>query len=379
MEYKKLSKCDTLVSKLGLGSMRLPCYNNDLGVINEKEVVRMVHYAIDHGVNYIDTAYTYHKGNSEIVLGKALRDGYRKRVILATKSPAWLIEKHDDFDLIINKQLEKLGTDHIDVYLFHALNKKSWQNVIEHDGLDFLNQALKSGKIKHAGFSFHDDLNVFKDIVDAYPWSMCQIMLNYLDDKFQAGVEGLKYAASKGLAVAVMEPLKGGLLADNLPATIKQLFNGSSTPQSPVAWALEWVWSHPGVSVALSGMSSMEQVKENIKIANQTKQMELSKEKLELLKKVKREFKAIIQIDCTNCRYCLPCPTGIDIPKNFALYNRAYIYHDIQAISNIYRQKLPTANRASACIECRKCESLCPQRIPIVEKLKLVDRTLRQE
>ncbi len=375
MQYRKFGRLDFEVSTLGFGCMRLPIIDNDESKIDEKEAIHIIRYGIDHGINYIDTAYPYHKGNSEILVGKALKDGYREKVKLATKLPVWLTNTYEDFDKYLNEQLKKLGTDSIDFYLLHTLNERWWHKVRDLGVLNFLDQALKDGRIKYAGFSFHDEVKIFKEIVDAYDWSFCQIQLNYMDEHYQAGIEGLHYAASKNLAVVIMEPLKGGRLAIHPPEEVIQLWNTTKIKQSPAAWALKWVCNHPEVSVVLSGMGTLDQVIENIKIIEDAYPNSLTELELTTIHKVKEKYNELMKVPCTGCGYCMPCPNKVDIPGNFALYNDAFMYNTLEKSISEYHQ-MKERKRASACITCGKCLEACPQNISIIEYLKDVDNTL---
>lgn len=376
MQYRKFGKCDFEVSALGFGCMRLPFLDGDEGKINEEEAIKLIRHAIDNGVNYIDTAYPYHKGNSEIVVGKALKDGYREKVKLATKSPVWLVKKYEDFDKYLNEQLEKLQTDHIDMYLLHALSKERWDKLKELNVFKFLENAIKEGKIRHAGFSFHDELPVFKEIVDSYDWDFCQIQYNYLDTNYQAGDEGLKYAAEKGLAVVIMEPLKGGKLAKNPPEEVAVLWGKSPVKRTPAEFALRWIWNHKEVTLLLSGMGAMDQVTENIKIADSALVNSLSEEELRLIGQVKSKYNELIKVDCTGCNYCMPCPFGVNIPRNFAIYNESSMYNDLEGSSTAYNKFMPDKERADICKECGACETKCPQHLPIRQHLKEVHAAL---
>lgn len=374
MKYRKFGNYNLEISALGFGCMRFPTENGDDGRIDESKAIKMLRYAVDNGVNYIDTAYPYHKGNSEILVGKALRDGYRDKVMLATKCPAWLIKTQEDFDKYLNEQLEKLQTDHIDMYLLHALSKDSFENLKLLEFNKFLDSALRDGRIKYAGFSFHDELDVFKGIVDSYPWSFCQIQYNYMDTTYQAGYEGLKYAASKGMAVIVMEPLKGGKLAKTPPKEVEKVWNSSIVKRTPAEWALKWIWNHPEVTTILSGMSTLEQVVENIKTADNAIENSLTAKELELVALAKSKYKELIKIDCTACQYCMPCPFNVNIPENFLLYNEAHIYDDAKDYSKFYNVFMPENNRANSCTECGACEVKCPQNLPIRKHLKEVHK-----
>jgi len=348
--------------------MRLPILEDDSSKIDEPEAIRMVRYAIDCGVNYIDTAYPYHGGNSELFVAKALKDGYREKVMLATKYPTWMLTEFGDFDRYLDEQLSKLETDHIDLYLLHALDKDRWNNLQKMDFRKAVESFKKSGRIKHIGFSFHDDLDTFKEIVDAYPWDFCQIQYNYMNETHQAGTEGLHYAAAKGLGVVIMEPIMGGSLAKIPPDEIADLWDLADTKRTPAEWALRWVWNHPEVSVVLSGMSTMAQVEENICSAGNT--APLTEKELSIVEKVRDAYLKLTKANCTGCRYCMPCPFGVDIPMNFSLYNDASMYNNQEGKSRQYMHMLSPESRASACRECGNCESVCPQQLPIRELLK---------
>lgn len=372
MKYRKFGKYNFEISALGFGCMRFPTIDGDEGRIDEDKAISMLRYAIDNGVNYIDTAYPYHKGTSEITVGKALKDGYRDKVMLATKCPVWLIKTQDDFDTYLNEQLEKLQTDHIDMYLLHALSKERFNNLKNLQFDKFLDKAISDGRIKYAGFSFHDELDVFKEIVDSYSWSFCQIQYNFMDTNYQAGSQGLKYAASKDLAVVIMEPLKGGKLAKTPPKEVQEVWNNSDIKRSPAEWALKWIWNHPEVTTILSGMSTMDQVVENINIADTATANSLTSHELELVDIAKAKYNQLIKVDCTACQYCMPCPFNVNIPGNFSLYNSAHMYNDAKNLSKLYNENTPENNRAGSCKECGACEAKCPQKLPIRKHLKEV-------
>ena len=372
MQYRKFGKLDWQVSALGFGCMRLPTTDGNpmSGNIHEDEATRMIRDAIDHGVNYVDTAYPYHGGNSELVLGKALRDGYREKVKLATKSPVWLIRQAADFDRYLAEQLTKLRTDRIDFYLFHALGRERWQQtVLRYDLLERAEKAIRDGRIGHLGFSFHDRYDSFPEIVAGYDqWTFCQLQYNYMDTANQAGTKGLQYAAAKGLAVIVMEPLLGGKLA-NPPQAVREIFDRSGIKRSPAEWALQWVWNQPEVSLLLSGMSSMGQVTENLDSAGRSSSGSFGAEELQLIEEVRRKYQERTTIPCTGCSYCLPCPNGVNIPRIFSMYNDGFKHEDLQAARSAYGRFLPENERAGACIQCKGCEEKCPQKIPISEWL----------
>jgi len=363
LKYRRFGSLDWYVSVLGFGAMRLPIIGEDYSNVDEDEAVKMIRYGIEHGINYIDTAYGYHGGKSEVIVGRAI-EGFRDRVRIATKMPVWLVNSHSDMDRILNEQLNRLNVDYIDFYLLHGLNSERWRRVKELNVFEWLKHALDEGKIKHVGFSFHDSFEVFKEILDSYNWSLCQIQYNYLDVDYQAGIRGLRYAASKGIAVVVMEPLAGGLLA-NPPPEVVEVFNRAKVKRSIVEWALLWVWNHGEVSVALSGMSSMQQVIENVKYADNAAPNILSGDELALFDEARRILRSIGFINCSKCRYCQPCPNGVLIPEIFEYYNLYFIRGRDPNVISEYNAKIPVEGRAERCVKCGLCETLCPQHIEI--------------
>jgi len=382
MLYRKFGKTNEMVSILGFGCMRLPILSGGGPTdIDEEKSISLIHYAIDRGVNYIDTAYPYHGtgfdkgGASELLVAKALKGGYREKVKIATKLPSWLIQTREDFDRYLNEQLERLETDYIDFYLVHTIKSQLWPGLQRTRIDECLNRAIKDGRIKYAGFSFHDKLTLFKEVVDYYDWSFCMIHYNYMDEHYQAGLEGLKYACGKGLGVAVMEPLRGGKLAANLPEKVQNFLKKSHVEKSPANLALRWVWNQPEVSLLLSGMNSMEQVEENLKAAEEGNVGSLTQEEVMAIEEIKAFFKEKMKINCTACEYCMPCPQGVDISTCFTMYNNYHMFgREVASVNNedIYYLLIPPGKRASNCVDCKKCESLCPHGIPISMEMKNV-------
>ena len=368
MQYRKFGKTNIDVSALGFGCMRFACMPD--GNINEEEAIKQLRTAIDNGVNYLDTAYVYHGGKSEVVLGKALKDGYREKVYIADKLPTWNAHVYEDFEKLLDEQLKRLQVEYIDFYLIHALNKESFEKVKKLGIYKFIEQALSDGKIKHIGFSFHDNIETFKTIIDDYNWEFCQIQFNYMDEFNQAGLEGLHYASAKGLAVVIMEPLLGGKLANIPPEPIKKLWDLSEKKRTPAQWALTWLWDKPEVTLILSGMNSMEQLTENINTASEIIPNSLSEKEKEIINKVKTKYIELTKVSCTGCKYCVDCPKGIDIPNIFSLYNEASMYNALDNCSKRYTDSIKKENNASACIECKKCEEICPQGLNITQYLK---------
>jgi predicted aldo/keto reductase-like oxidoreductase len=320
MRYRKFGKLNWEASILGFGAMRLPVINGEDNKIDEPEAIRMIRFAIDHGVNYLDTAWAYHGGKSEVTVGKALKNGYREKIKIATKLPPWEVKSVQDFDRILNAQLERLQTEKIDFYLLHSLNKTEWPKLRDLGVLRWAEGAMADGRITHLGFSFHGDYQTFQDIINYYNnWTVCQIQYNYMDEKFQAGTAGLEYAHKKGLAVIAMEPVRGGQLT-KLPESIDRLWRDAPVQRTPQEWALLWVWDHPEVTLTLSGMSRLEHVIENIAIAEYAKPNSLKINEQNLIKQVRDIYSSLTPISCTSCQYCVPCPNGVDIPGVFNLY-----------------------------------------------------------
>ncbi|MGD2200365.1 MAG: aldo/keto reductase [Candidatus Bathyarchaeota archaeon] len=377
MKYRKFGGLDWEVSALGFGAMRLPTLEGDHSKIDEPEAVKMIRYAIDHGVNYVDTAYPYHGGNSERLVGKALKDGYRQKVALATKMPTWLIEKHEDFDRYLDEQLEKLQTDRIDFYLLHGLGKTRWPKIRDLGVTDWAEEKIEEGKIGFIGFSFHDEIDTFKEIIDHYDgWTFCQIQYNYMDTGSSArapGSEALRYAADRDIALVVMEPIQGGRLAITPPAEIQEIWDEAEVERSPAEWALQWVWNHPEVSTVLSGMSVMEHVVENIESADRSGPGALTQEKLALVDRVKQKYEELGYIGCTNCLYCQPCPEGVIIPETIGVINRNYT-KSREETKEAYLEAIPEEGRAGNCVRCGTCEEKCPQDLPIMNLMRSASR-----
>ena len=379
MLYRKVPKTGDELSILGFGSMRLPAKVSG-GGIDEERAIRQLRYAIDHGVNYVDTAPAYHLGKSEQVLGRALEDGYREKVRLATKLPPWSVRSRGDMDRILDSQLATLKTDHIDYYLLHSLTKESFEKLKKLGVLEFLAAAKKDGRIRNAGFSTHAELPTFKEIVDSYDWTFCQIQYNYLDEKNQAGTEGLAYARGKNLAVMIMEPLRGGNLGGRVPEDVQKIWDTSPVKRSPAGWALRWVWDHPEVTVVLSGMNDEAHIDENLKTAEDAYPCSLREEELLLIAQVRDTYNQLMKIGCTGCTYCMPCPAGVDIPGCFSLYNAHHLFpHDRAAKVQYfgrYGGLMGGVSYAGLCRQCGKCEKACPQHLPIRDRLRDVSKEM---
>ena len=352
-------------SALGFGCMRFPKKDEK---IDREEAIRMVRHAIDNGVNYIDTAYPYHGGESEEVVGLALRDGYRERVLLATKLPVWKVEKYEDMMAILDEQLAKLGVEYVDFYLMHALNEERFQFLRKLDYKKFLEEALAQGKIRYPAFSFHDNADTFMEILNDYDWKMCQVQMNILDDENQCTLEGIRQAGKKGVGVVIMEPLRGGLLA-NPPENVAAAYAQYQDQRSQVEWAFRYLYTMPEVKCILSGMSNWEQLVDNLNIFDLEGQPELNEDEKALYVKVKDTYIARTKTRCTGCRYCQPCPMGVAIPHIFQNYDTSMLRAQ-GSYKDGYAKVIADEHDASRCVQCGQCEAACPQHLPIIRYLQ---------
>jgi predicted aldo/keto reductase-like oxidoreductase len=369
MNYRFFKAANKDISLLGFGTMRLPVLDGNMTKIDEAEAIRMIRYAIDNGVNYIDTAYVYHGGQSEMVVGKALTDGYREKVLLATKLPFWIMKGPEQMEPVFEEQLQKLKTDHIDMYLVHDIHGDRWDTVKDWGMWDFMEKKRSEGKIRHIGFSFHGESpEEFKKILDYYPWDFCQLQINYMDKDLQAGIEGYEYAVSKDIPVIVMEPLKGGKLTDIMPPSVQKYWDDLKSDRSPAEWALRWVASLPGVLTILSGMSDMAQVTENVRVfAADDVGILLESERI-VIGNVADAYRKLIAFPCTACKYCLPCTVGIDIPSAMDMRNAYELYGYSAKLQSDFNFRMQT--KPSACTACGKCEKECPQHLEIIRAMK---------
>ncbi|HMK47041.1 MAG TPA: aldo/keto reductase [Methanocella sp.] len=373
MQYRTNQKNGDKLSALGFGCMRLP--KKGAG-IDEERAIRQIRYAIDHGVNYLDTALMY--GGSEQLLGKALADGYRQKVRIATKIHPTMVRSPEDFGRALSLQLKSLNTDHIDYYLMHGLMcVETWERLKALGATEFLDKAKKDGRIVNAAFSCHCPIDDFKTIVDDYDWAACQIQYNFLDVTNQAGTAGLKYAASKGLGVIIMEPLRGGTLARNIPAQIQAVWDGAEVKRTPAEWALRWVLNHPEVTIVLSGMNDEAHIEENLCVASKALPESMTSEELDVVNRAVEVYRGMMKIGCTGCRYCMPCPAGVDIPGCFAAYNTpSPVMPPRMAYMMTIGGKTEGTKSAlaSQCKDCGKCEQLCPQHLPIRRDLRMISK-----
>ena len=374
MLYNKLGKTNLEVSRLGFGTMRLPTTGSNDEII-ESEASEMLTYGIENGINIIDTAYPYHSktldgsGESETFVGEFLKENnYREDILLSTKSPSWAIEKKEDFDFYLDEQLKKLQTDYIDIYLLHSLTVPDWEKVKGLDVLDFLDDCLTTGKVKHVGFSSHIEVDYLIEIIDEYPkWEVVMTQMNYLDEYYQSGVMGLDYLKETNIGSMIMEPLRGGRLIQNIPKEVQTLWDSADVKRTPVEWALQYLWNRDDVDCVLSGMTSLNQVKENIEIANKID--EISENDQELIREVARTYRTFLGNNCTRCGYCMPCPHGVDIINCLTEYNIAHMLNDPKASAMQYFSLIDDDSRADSCVQCMECIPFCTQMLDIPEEL----------
>ncbi|MGL1893170.1 MAG: aldo/keto reductase [Spirochaetaceae bacterium] len=386
MQYRTMPNSDEKLSTLGYGCMRLPTHVGGAAssLINKEKALKQIRYAIDNGVNYLDTAYPYHLGASESFLGEyVLKDGYREKVKIATKLPCMMIKKKEQIEDIFNKQLEKLQVDCIDYYMLHSMELQRWELMVSLGIIEFMDKIKKEGKVKSMGFSFHGQKEDFKTICDAYDFDFAQVQYNIVDVHFQAGIEGIEYAHKKGMGIIVMEPLRGGSLVSKMPKGVEKIYNKADVKRSPADWALRFVLNHPAVTLVLSGMNEDEHIKENIEICSDSKISGMTEKEENIISDVRDKFNELLQVGCTGCAYCLPCPAKIDIPAAFKNLNNYHMFSKREG--TLYHMaylgiQTPDGKPhwTSSCIDCGKCEEKCPQFIPIREKFKLVQRDLEK-
>ena len=387
MKYRKMGSLDWKVSALGFGCMRLPSRRINRLRAETDESIKIIRYGIDQGINYIDTAWPYHLGDSEKIIGKALKDGYRKEVHLVTKLPMFMVRNSKHFDNYLKTQMKRLQTDYLDSYLFHALDQGHFKKLKRLGLIDKMEKAKNEGFIRSIGFSFHDTLPIFKEIIDYYPWDITQIQYNYMDTCIQATTEGLSYAHDKGIAVVVMEPLKGGTLA-NPPQEALDIINSTEKKRTPVDWALQFLWNKPEISVVLSGMGSQTMVQENCASADRSGINSLTLQDQHVIESLSEVYSKRILVPCTACGYCMPCPEGVNIPQNFACLNNVSLetrrfrrlltrraYRKLENSKKNVDLNNPNGN-ATLCIECRRCVENCPQKIDIPKELEKVKKVL---
>lgn len=376
MKMRSFGKLGIEASAFGLGCMRFPMKEVDgKKVVDEKIAIDIVRTAIDGGVNYLDTAYAYSGLQNEVIVGKALLDGYREKVSIATKLPTWLVETEEDMQRFFDEELVKLQTDVIDFYLVHSLNRGRWDKMKELNIGKFLDRLKSEGKIKYACFSFHDDYDAFEYILNDYDWDMVQIQYNYMDINNQAGTKGLELAGSKNIPVVIMEGLLGGRLA-NAPDNVQAIYDAFPVKRSPVEWAFRWLCNRPEVATVLSGVVDLEQTKDNLRIFDSVEVGCMTQEELDLIDEVRDAYNSRTKVGCTGCAYCMPCPQGVDIPGAFTAWNNASLYNDLKNGNANYKKLVDEGKAPTKCVECGLCLSVCPQQIDIIDMLKNVTADL---
>lgn len=376
MKMREFGKLGIKGSAFGLGCMRFPMIEKDgQKVVDEENAIKIIRTAIDGGVTYLDTAYVYLGQQSEVVVGKALQDGYREKCTIATKLPTWLVEKPEDMMKFFEEELQKLQTDVIDFYLVHSLNRERWDNIKAMGVCEFLDKLKAEGRIRYACFSFHDEYDAFEYILNDYDWDMVQIQYNYMDINNQAGTKGLELAGKKGIPVVIMEGLLGGRLAV-APDNVQALYDAFPVKRSPVEWAFRWLCNHPEVATVLSGVTTVEQTLDNLRIFDTVEAGCMNEEELKLIDNVRDAYNSRIKVGCTGCAYCMPCPGGVDIPKAFSVWNNASLYGGLEKGNKEYARLVDEDKAPTKCLECGACMSVCPQGIDIIEMLKRVTADL---
>ena len=376
MQYRTIPKNGDEISSLGFGAMRLPLKN---GKIDREKASKLIYLAIDNGVNFIDTAYLY--GDSESFLGEILKGEYKDKVKISTKLPAINVRKYEDMENLLEEQLKRLQRDFIDYYFIHAVDLKAINRLLKRDLIKFLNKAKKEGKIRYVGFSYHGPKEEFPLLVDGYDWDMVMVQYNYFDENVQASMEGIEYAASKGMGIFVMEPLKGGILAGKMPREAEEVFKKANPDKSTAEWAFQWVLNNRNVTCVLSGMNSIEQLDENLSVADSTTPLSMSFEEMETVELVKRVMRNSLKINCSTCGYCMPCPQGVNIPECLKIYNEKYLFEHKgflnDSIMDYYQYVggiMGSSGNAGKCNGCGKCLRKCPQKLDIVKELKKVKK-----
>lgn len=378
MKNRLIEKTNEKLSPLGFGAMRLPSKN---GKIDREAGKKQIYHGIDNGINIIDTAAMYGAGDSEKFLGEVLQGEYKDKAKICTKLPIFQIKKYEQMEKTLDEQLERLQRDSIDYYLLHNVDLKNLRRLEKIDVFKFLEKAKKDGKIKHVGFSYHGKTNEFKEMVDSYPWDVIMVQFNYLDDNAQASIEGIKYASEKGIGIFVMEPLKGGILAGKMPEKAEEIFKKNNPQKTNAEWSFEWILNHPEITTVFSGMNSIEQIDENIAIAERITPNSLSDEDLKTIDEVKNVMKESLKINCSECGYCMPCPKGVNIPECIKIYNEKYLFDEkglippsLMSYFTSVGGILTEPSYAGLCNSCGKCVRKCPQHLNIPEELEKVKK-----
>ena len=373
MQYVPFGKLPFRVSRLGFGTMRLPRIEGEDNKIDRERAINLIRRGIDGGISYVDTAYGYHAGESEIVTGLALKDGYREKVTLTTKLPHWCVNEEKDMNRLLDEQLKKLDVPYLDFYILHALNREAYEKMCAFNYKPFLEQALKDGRIRHTGFSFHDDKDAFLHILNDWDkWEMAQIQHNYLDDENQATEEGLREAGRQGVSIVVMEPLRGGALA-NPPSNVRAMIDAHESKRSPVDWAFRYLADYPEVATILSGRSTEEQLEDNLRVFENLTVNGMTEQDRAFTKELKKAYLSRKPIGCTACQYCQPCPQGVKIPNIFGAYNHAQMFDHPEEFADRYAKMKEKGEDGSLCVGCGACETACPQQLNIREWLEKIE------
>ena len=369
MQYRTMGKLGIRSSVFGLGCMRFNGAASGDSIIDEEKAISLIRQAIDGGVTYLDTAYVYLDRTSEIVLGKALQDGYRDRVTIATKMPAEHVHNRAEMEALLDEELKKLQTDHIDFYLMHGINREKWEYFKSIGAPEFFDDMKKAGKIRYKCFSFHGPYDQFEFIIQDYDWDMVQIQYNFMDVENQAGTKGLELAGRLGIPVVIMEGLLGGRLA-KAPDNVQALYDAFPVKRSPVEWAFRWLCNHPEIATVLSGCNEAEQIDDNLRIFDTVEPNIMSAEELKLMDDVRAAYLARTKIGCTGCRYCMPCPNGVNIPGTFSVWNNVSLYGIDPKQDWGFKAMLEKGETPENCVECGACETACPQHLGIIDGLK---------
>ena len=377
MKYRNFGKLGIKGSAFGLGCMRFNGPASGDSTIDEQKAISLIRRAIDGGVTYLDTAYVYLDKTSEIVVGKALLDGYRDKVTIATKMPMGHVHNREEMEALLEEELKKLQTDHIDFYLMHGINKKNWEYAKSIGAPEFFDDMKKAGKIRYKCFSFHGPYDEFEEIITSYDWDMVQIQYNFMDVENQAGTKGLELAGKLGIPVVIMEGLLGGRLA-NAPDNVQALYDAFPVKRSAVEWAFRWLCNHPEVATVLSGCNEAEQIDDNLRIFDSVEAGIMTEDELKLIDDVRQAYISRTKIGCTGCRYCMPCPGGVNIPGIFSAWNNVSLYGIDPKQDWGYRNILEKGETPDKCLECGACEAACPQHLDIIESLKTAWEALNQ-
>lgn len=372
MKYRTFGKLGIELSAFGVGCMRFPMIDDGNGrrIVDQQVANDIIRTAIANGVNYFDTAYVYSDRQNEKAVGVALSGGYREKVYIATKLPTWDVHSKEDMYRFFEEQCSNLQTDHIDFYLVHALDLGKWRAVRDLGIREFLTDLKEKGRIRYACFSFHDNYEAFEEIINDYDWDMCQIQFNYMDINNQAGLKGVALAEKKQVPIVIMEGLQGGRLA-NVPSTVKDVFDSYPVKHTPAEWAFRWLCNFPGIVTVLSGVTNLEMTYQNLETFDKTGVGILTEEELAIVDKAREEYLRRIKIGCTGCRYCMPCPMGVDIPGIFGTWNEAFKFSDNIAHNHRYGRIRSEGHGADQCVGCGACMEKCPQALQIPDMLQV--------